>query len=130
MQQGLNWKWVGIGVVIMLGLNILAGFLLALMLGSDLPAPTAGAELTLSMRQALLVAALGAVSFAIGGYIVAARSTGSTIIEPGISAAIAVALGLLIGGSFTLVNLLAGGIIPFLAGLFGGWLGERRQAGR
>ena len=46
--------------------------------------------------------------------------------EPDASAAIAVAIGLLIGGAFTLGGLLAGGVVPFLAGLLGGWLGERR----
>jgi hypothetical protein len=63
----------------------------------------------------------------VGGFIVGLRSAGRTILEPGISAAIAVALSLLIGGAFTLGNLLAGGLVPFLAGLLGGWLGERRQ---
>jgi hypothetical protein len=53
--------------------------------------------------------------------------TGRTIIEPGISAAIAVLIGLLISGNFTVINLIAGGVIPFVAGVVGGWLGERRQ---
>ncbi len=48
-------------------------------------------------------------------------------LEPAISAAIAVALSLLLGSAFSLGNLLAGGLMPFLAALLGGWLGERRQ---
>ncbi len=49
------------------------------------------------------------------------------VVEPGISAAIAVVIALLISGNFSVVNLLAGGVIPFAAGVIGGWLGERRQ---
>ena len=56
------------------------------------------------------------------------KSPGRTILEPGISAAIAVVVGLLLSGAFTLGNFLAGGLVPFLAGLLGGWLGERRQS--
>ena len=52
---------------------------------------------------------------------------GRTILEPGISAAIAVVIALLISGNFGIVNLIAGGIVPFLAGVLGGWLGEKRQ---
>jgi hypothetical protein len=38
-----------------------------------------------------------------------------------------VLIALLLSGSFSLGNLVAGGLVPFLAGLLGGWLGERRQ---
>jgi hypothetical protein len=41
---------------------------------------------------------------------------------------LSVAVGLLLSGNFTVGNLLAGGVVPFLAGLLGGWLGERRPA--
>ena len=68
------------------------------------------------------------LSFTIGGYIVGLKSPGRTIVEPGISAAIAVIIGLLLSGAFTLGNLLVGGLVPFLAGLLGGYLGERHQA--
>ena len=64
----------------------------------------------------------------IGGFIVGVKSTGRTILEPGISAAIAVVIALLISGNFSVVNMLAGGLVPFVAGVIGGWLGERRQA--
>ena len=76
-----------------------------------------------------MAALVSFLSFAVGGYVVAARSSGRTVVEPGISAAIAVAVSLLIGGSFTLGGLLAGGLVPFLAGLLGGWLGERKGRG-
>ena len=79
-------------------------------------------------RTAVALAALvGIATFAIGGYIVGLKSPGRTILEPGISAAIAVVIGLLLSGALTLGNVLAGGLVPFLAGLLGGWLGERRQ---
>ena len=49
------------------------------------------------------------------------------VVMPGISAAVAVLIALLISGNFTVVNLLAVGLVPFIAGLLGGWFGERRQ---
>jgi hypothetical protein len=38
-----------------------------------------------------------------------------------------VLIALLISGNFTIVNLIVGGLVPFAAGVLGGWLGERRQ---
>ena len=126
----LDWKWIGLGVVIMLGLSIVAGLVLALSLGSEFAAVTQSEQVALSGTQLILASVLSIMSFAIGGYIVAVRSAGRTILEPGISAAIAVALALLLGGNFTLSSLLIGGLVPFLAGLLGGWAGERRQQPR
>src|SRR5262249_62140442 len=74
-----------------------------------------------------LDAVLNFLAFTIGGFIVGLKSAGRTILEPGISAAVAVLIALLISGSFTVVNLLAAGLVPFIAGLLGGWLGERRR---
>jgi uncharacterized SAM-binding protein YcdF (DUF218 family) len=135
MRKGLDWRWIGIGTAIMLGLSLLAGLLILPLLGASAAVPQApdttapGAPSYGGGLRLLLAAVLSFLSFAIGGYIVGARSAGRTILEPGISAAIAVALSLLLGGAFTLGNLLAGGLVPFLAGLLGGWLGERRQSG-
>lgn len=136
MTRNLDWRWIAIGTAIMFGLNLLAGLILLPWLGG-MEAPVAGAgsastgdpALALGGGRLLLAALLSFLSFAIGGYIVGARSPGRTIVEPGISAAIAVAVSLLIGGAFTFGNLLAGGLVPFLAGLLGGWLGERRSRG-
>ena len=36
-------------------------------------------------------------------------------------------IALLLSGNFTVVNILTGGVVPFVAGVLGGWLGERRQ---
>ena len=47
-----------------------------------------------------------------------------------ISAAVAVLLSLLIAGSFSIGGVLAAGVVPFLGGLLGGWLGERQQGMR
>lgn len=127
MSRSLDWKWIGIGVLIMIGLNIAAGIILALFWGGEVQQAENVEDITLSGGQAALAAVLNFVAFAIGGYIVGVKSAGRTILEPGISAAIAVALALLIAGSFSILNILAGGLVPFLAGLLGGWLGERRQ---
>ena len=124
MNRGLDWRWIAIGTAIMFGLNLVAGLILVPLLGGvdTVPASAGGAPadpaaLGIGGGRLLLVALVAFLSFAVGGYIVGARSPGRTIVEPGISAAIAVAVSLLIGGGFTLGNLLAGGVVPFLAGL-------------
>jgi hypothetical protein len=126
-MRNLDWKWIGIGVLIMVGLNIAAGFILALVLGSDVEGATGVEDVTLSGGQVVLVAVLNFLCFVVGGFIVGIKSVGRTILEPGISAAIAVLIALLISGNFTLANMVAGGLVPFGAGVLGGWLGERRQ---
>ena len=127
MTEKLDWKWILYGVAIMVVLNLAAGVILAFFLGSQIEA-VSRAEIALSGGQVLLLVVLNFLAFAIGGYIVGRKSAGRTILEPGISAAIAVAIGLLISGNMTILNILAGALVPFLAGMFGGWLGERRQA--
>ena len=127
MTGNLDWKWIGIGVVVMLVLNLVAGLILGLFLGSEIQEAASPEDIQLSGGQVLLASLLNFLAFAIGGFIVGVKSSGRTILEPGISAAIAVLIALLISGNFTLVNLLAGGLVPFIAGVLGGWLGERRQ---
>jgi hypothetical protein len=127
MTGKLDWKWILYGVAIMFVLNLAAGVILAFFLGSQIEA-VSRAEIALSGSQVLLLAVLNFLAFAIGGYIVGLKSAGRTILEPGISAAIAVTIGLLISGNLTILNIVAGAVVPFLAGMFGGWLGERRQA--
>jgi len=111
----------------MLVLNLVAGLILGLFLGSEIQEAASPEDIQLSGGQVLLASVLNFLAFAIGGFIVGVKSSGRTILEPGISAAIAVLIALLISGNFTLVNLLAGGLVPFIAGVLGGWLGERRQ---
>ena len=127
-MRKLDWKWIAIGVLVMVALSLIAGFVLALVLGPQIKDATNVQTVTLSGGQLVLIAVINILVFAIGGFIVGIRSAGRTIIEPGISAAIAVLIALLISGNFTVVNLIAGGVIPFVAGVIGGWLGERRQA--
>jgi hypothetical protein len=134
VNRGLDWRWIAIGTAIMLGLNLVAGLLVVPLLGGAVPvgadgAPAPDAAAAIGGGRLLVVALMSFLSFAVGGYIVGARSPGRTVVEPGISAAIAVAVGLLLGGGFTLGNLVAGGLVPFAAGLLGGWLGERRGRG-
>jgi hypothetical protein len=40
---------------------------------------------------------------------------------------VAVIIGLLLAGNFSPGNVVAAGLVPFLAGILGGWIGERRQ---
>jgi hypothetical protein len=127
MTGGLDWKWIGIGVVVMIVLNLVAGLILALLFAPQLEAVTSPEDVQFSGGQLALAVVLNFLAFAIGGFIVGIKSTGRTILEPGISAAIAVVIALLISGNFGVVNLIAGGIVPFVAGVLGGWLGERRQ---
>jgi len=125
----LDWKWIGFGVLIMLGLSIIAGIVLGLFLGPDIGDATRVEDIELSGGKMALVALVNFLVFVIGGFIVGLKSAGRTILEPGISAAVAVIIALLISGNFSLGGVLAGGLVPFLAGVLGGWIGERRQAG-
>jgi hypothetical protein len=131
MFGNLDWRWIAIGVAVMFGLNLIASLILLPLIGDSLPATATNpqdAAAALSGGQLALGALISIASFTIGGYIVGLKSPGRTIVEPGISAAIAVIIGLLLSGAFTLGNLLVGGLVPFLAGLLGGYLGERHQS--
>lgn len=127
MGGSLDWKWIGIGVVVMIVLNLIGGLLLAMFIGSQLEGVTSPEDIQLTGGQIALAAVINFLAFAIGGFIVGLKSAGRTILEPGISAAIAVIIALLLSGNFSIVNIIAGGLVPFIAGVLGGWLGERRQ---
>ena len=132
MSRNLDWKWIGIGVLIMVGLSFLAGLLLAPFLAPGVDGPTSMEDVDLSAGQMGMLALVNFLIFALGGYIVGVKSAGRTILEPGVSAALAVLLALLVSRNFSVGNLLGSALVPFLAGVLGGWLGERRQdaAGR
>jgi hypothetical protein len=125
--MNLDWKWIGIGALIMIALSIVAGLILGLFLAPQLEGVTDPADIQLSGGQIAIAALLNFLAFVVGGFIVGLKSAGRTILEPAIAAALAVALALLLSGGFTVGNLIAGGLVPFFAGLLGGWLGERRQ---
>ena len=127
MSGNLDWKWMGFGVLIMLGLNIVAGIVLGLFLMPDIQDATQVEEIDLSGGKMAALALVNFLVFVIGGFIVGLKSAGRTILEPGISAAIAVVIALVLAGSFTFGSLIAGGLVPFLGGVLGGWIGERRQ---
>ena len=128
MTRKLDWKWIAVGVVIMVVLNLAAGLLLGLVFGPQLRGAASPEEISLSGGQVLLALVINVLSFLIGGFIVGIKSAGRTILEPGISALIAVLLALVISRQLTVINLIIGGLVPFVAGVLGGWLGERRQA--
>jgi hypothetical protein len=130
MARGFDWKWVGVGALIMLVLSFVGGLIVSLIWGEELAAAAEGptTDIALTGGQLAIFALISFLGFAIGGYVVGLRSAGQTIWEPAVAAAVAVAIGLLIAGNFSVGNLLAGAIVPFIAGLLGGWLGERRQA--
>jgi hypothetical protein len=127
MTGSLDWKWIGIGVVVMIVLTLIAGLILGLALGSALEGAATPEDVQFSGGQIMLAAVLNFLAFAIGGFIVGVKSTGRTILEPGISAAIAVVVALLLSGNVSIANIIVGGIVPFLAGVLGGWLGEKKQ---
>ena len=129
-MSALDWKWIGIGVVIMIALSLIAGLIMGLVVGPSLSEANTPEEFEGSITGGVLAlaVALNFLAFAIGGFVVGLKSVGRTILEPGISAAIAVLIALVIAGNFSILNLLIGGLVPFGAGVLGGWLGERRQA--
>lgn len=127
MPGKLDWKWISFGVLIMLGLSIVAGIVMGLFLMPDIQEAAQVEDIELSSGQMAALALGNFLIFVIGGFIVGLKSSGRTILEPGISAAIAVLIALVLAGSFTFGSLITGGLVPFLAGVLGGWIGERRQ---
>ena len=114
----------------MFGLNFLGGLLLLPILGNmDRASTLDPAEAAAAIGGGRLVfgALISIATFAVGGFIVGLKSPGRTIVEPGLSAAMAVIIGLIISGALRFGTLLAAGLMPFLAGVLGGYLGERRQ---
>lgn len=129
--MNLDWKWIGFGLLIMIGLSIVAGIVLGIVAGTSiapqLESGTAPADVQLSGSIIAFAAALNFLAFVLGGFIVGVKSAGKTILEPAIAAALAVVIGLVVSGNLTIGNIIAGGVVPFLAALLGGWLGEKRQ---
>ena len=128
MFEKLDWKWISLGVLIMVALNVAAAFIIGLLLGPQLRGATSIEDLNLTNTQILLALLVNTLSFLIGGFIVGVRSAGRTILEPGISALVAVLILLLVSRQLSVTSMVAGGLVPFAAAVIGGWLGERRQA--
>ena len=127
MKGKIDWMWIAMGALIIVALNFAAGVLLELAIGPPLKITRSEEEINIIGGQILLALMTNAASFLIGGFIVGIKSTGRSILEPGMSALIAVLIALLLSRQITILNLIGGGVIPFFVGLLGGWLGERRQ---
>ena len=127
MTERLDWKWIGIGIVTMIALNFVAALILGLILSPQLRGVTSPEEITLTSGQMWLALIVNVLSFLIGGFIVGMKSAGRTIIEPGLSALAAVLIVLALSRQLSIGNILIGGVIPFAAGVLGGWIGEQRQ---
>jgi hypothetical protein len=129
--MNLDWKWIGFGILIMFGLSIVAGIILGLVAGGtiapQIESGTAPEDIEISGGILAFAALLNFLAFVGGGFIVGVKSAGRTILEPAIAAALAVVIGLVVSGNLSLGNIIAGGLVPFLAALLGGWLGEKRQ---
>ncbi len=67
MTGKLDWKWIAIGVVIMVVLNLVAGLLLGLVLSPQLKGAASPGEISLSGGQVLLAVVVNILSFLIGG---------------------------------------------------------------
>jgi hypothetical protein len=128
MTERLDWKWIGIGVVTMIVLNFVAALILGLILAPQLGGVTDPGQIALSSGQMWLALLVKVLSFLIGGFIVGIKSAGRTIIEPGISALAAVLIVLVVSRQLSVGNFIVGGLVPFAAGVLGGWLGEQRHS--
>lgn len=125
---GLQWRWVLLGTMVTLGIcGIAAAATVAVAASATLRGAAEGDEAATSL---LVTAGCGfLLGFFLGGVVVGRMSKGRTIIEPGLSAILAVLVLLGLGGALdrSMTPILC--ISPFLAivSLFGGWLGEKWQ---
>jgi hypothetical protein len=109
-----SFWWVLGGIAIMFVTSLLGGYLAGEM----------------GIRDGYATAGVALVCFAIGGFVIGMKSAGSTILEAGIAAVATLALSFVVQGQSLpakVVALLVGFGLPFLAALFGAWLGEKVQ---
>ncbi len=115
----IEWRWVLVGTLIVLGMESFLGAL--------------GASLGLEVTSVGVFVAVTTIAFALGGVVIGVMSPGYTAWEAGYASLIA-ALGIV----FLAIRLLdfAGGLTALLpvallwgllCGLAGGWIGERFQ---
>src|SRR5262249_58726866 len=112
MTGTLDWKWIGIGVVVMVVLNLIAGLILGFFLAPRLEGVASPKDVELSGGQIVLAAVLNFLAFTIGGFIVGLQSAGRTILEPGLPAAVAVLIALLVSGRLHVLDPLAACLGP------------------
>ncbi len=130
MTGKLDWKWIALGVVVMVAVSLLGALIIGFVLGSQVQTAARPEDIAFGRGHMMFALAINVLSFLIGGFIVGVRSAGRTILEPGISALIAILIILFFSKQLNLANLIIGGLIPFGAGVLGGWLGERVQNAR
>jgi hypothetical protein len=127
----VDGKWVSIGTVVMVVLALIACRILGLVRSPQLVGVTSFEDVPPSAGQIALAALLNSLAFAIGGFIVGLKKRSMMIIEPVMSAMIALVIVfwvLSISGNLSIVNIIACSALPFVAGVLGGYLGLRRQA--
>jgi hypothetical protein len=89
---------------------LIGGLILGLFLAPQLEGVASPEDVELSGGQIVLAAVLNFLAFAIGGFIVGLKPAGRTILEPGISAAVAVLIALLISANFAALIGMRGGL--------------------
>ncbi len=115
-EEGLNFKWIGIGLVCMFVLAI-AGFAYTYIVSGM------GIHV-IDMKVALI----WLDAFFIGGVIIGKMSPGKTILEPAIAAILALLLLFLaVDIGIFQINVIILMLHAFLFALIGGYIGERWQ---
>jgi len=118
--RGITWRWVWVGVLVVLGLGTLLGATVV-----------AFGAATSSFGTFLLVSV---IAFLLGGGVIGWLSPGQTPWEAGVACLIAagwmgfLAIRLLDFGSGFAMTLPVGLAISLGVGLLGGWLGEKIQS--
>ncbi|MFQ5800334.1 MAG: hypothetical protein ACE5HH_01270 [Candidatus Hydrothermarchaeales archaeon] len=110
-ERLLEYQWIGIGLLYILGLQVMGDALIA---AKDMVSP-------------IMEGVVSLIAFFIGGVMVGKHSPGKTIKEPAIAAVIAVAILLLLEREFTAQAFIKGSVFPFVFALVGGYIGEKWQ---
>ena len=138
LPKGFRWRWVGLGVLALLGTATLAGIGLAIAAAALLGASASsggGSLRALGARApgfAVAAAAVFLLAFALGGFAVARRSRGRTVAEPALAALVVLgilaATGTAISSDAPLIAAVLALPCAAMAAL-GGWFGEVRGRG-
>lgn len=118
----MEWRWVGVGVFVDLGMATLLAAVVAA-LGSEVTSPA-------------IIVGLTTLSFGLGGVIVGLLSPGYTAWEAGIASLVAAGVAVLLAARILdfaegiVVLLPVAGLWGLLCGLAGGRLGEHLQNAR
>lgn len=120
-MRRLSWKWVGVGSLLIFGMYQGWSYLLAIPLGGRL----IGA-LGIPWGVLVFTAAMGLLSYFLGGVVVGRLSPGITIREPAIASVFAILadLGVTIGTRAAFPSLL-GLVVALMLGLGLGYLGGK-----